>query len=779
MADMTDSSPIDPATDSGTGSRSPVAWLLDALSSIRLGVVLLSLLFIYSSIGSAFPPIRQMRGLEMTEFEWFCWWPFNALIALLVLNMCVATIRRIPLSTVTAGVWMIHSGILILAIGSVWYFTGKVEGDAIVPRRQVVVNLPGAEPVSMLVKPGAQARVGDYMLSVFDIDPNWEILSGDDAGKRVYKVGVRVETADRMFIRQLLDGFPQYTEDVVRSDDPAQPMARAIKVFGTRTLDDPIELALETAPVEHFFVKDTVALFLREAGTTEWIERPIEGLPRYHDHVSAAGRVWGDETPRDALNIDAPPVAANDPCPNMTFRVTDYLRYAFMEEGFSDGGQALNPAVQFTLSSTRGQKQTHELYAMDPARNNASGVIDFRVIERESELAGLQVVAAPALRIEVPGASVTLEHAIEETVFINEDAPFIDIEGTEYSFRVQGLQDQLTVGEITVNIAFVEIKRGDEYFLRWVSDDPQLDRDLPMSGSAGHAGELEFDDGIAMRYAPGRMPAPVTLVSGPRPSDLRIMLATGGAEMTVTDLPVGRPVPIRETISLIVHRYAPRAVMGVKPRIVPYEQQQRDFGVQFSMIRLASPTGDATWLPYHLYAFESAGVTPRRYVYQPTTVVLPDGRAIELMFSRRRAELGTAVRLEDFEIQSHIGGFSGANSSVLDWISKVRFGEGDGSEVKSVRVNGPVRHGEYWYFQSGWDPPEGPQFAGDPGSSGLNYTILGVGNRHGVMIQLIGCCIAAVGMIYAFYIKPIIKRKRMAALEVEPQEVAAAAEVAP
>ena len=45
-------------------------------------------------------------------------------------------------------------------------------------------------------------------------------------------------------------------------------------------------------------------------------------------------------------------------------------------------------------------------------------------------------------------------------------------------------------------------------------------------------------------------------------------------------------------------------------------------------------------------------------------------------------------------------------------------------------------------------------------SRGMNYKVLGVGNRNGVYIQLIGCFIAVVGMIYAFYVKPAIKRSR-------------------
>ena len=109
--------------------------VLDLFSSVRLGIVLLVLLFVYMSVGSAgilypvhpnvFHPdawvhaqVRQWRAFEMTEFEWFNWWPFNLLLGLLAVNMVVTTVRRIPLRPVNYGVWMIHAGIMVLMVGS-------------------------------------------------------------------------------------------------------------------------------------------------------------------------------------------------------------------------------------------------------------------------------------------------------------------------------------------------------------------------------------------------------------------------------------------------------------------------------------------------------------------------------------------------------------------------------------------------------------------------------------------------------------------------------------
>ena len=96
--------------------------VLNLFSSVWLGVFWAVLLFIYCSIGSAIPAVRQLPALEMTEFEWFHWWPFNVLLILFCTTLIVVTVRRIPMRLVNAGVWMIHTGIIILCIGSYYYF---------------------------------------------------------------------------------------------------------------------------------------------------------------------------------------------------------------------------------------------------------------------------------------------------------------------------------------------------------------------------------------------------------------------------------------------------------------------------------------------------------------------------------------------------------------------------------------------------------------------------------------------------------------------------------
>jgi hypothetical protein len=66
-------------------------------------------------------------------------------------------------------------------------------------------------------------------------------------------------------------------------------------------------------------------------------------------------------------------------------------------------------------------------------------------------------------------------------------------------------------------------------------------------------------------------------------------------------------------------------------------------------------------------------------------------------------------------------------------------------------LNSPIYfdHGSWIFFQAGYDP------------DGQSSTI-GVGNRPGVGIMLMGCIMIVSGFLYAFYVKPIVIRRMKA-----------------
>ncbi len=745
---------------SGTQRRGLFTLLLDLFSSVWFGIGLLVLIFAYSSIGSAYPPFRQHRLLEMTEFEWFHWWPFDVLISLLALTLVVTTIRRIPFRPVNAGVWMIHGGILILILGSVYYFSTKVEGDVPVFRRKVVIKVPGAKrSMGLLARPRNQVTVdglaGEYSFEITNIRPDWPILTGDDAGKQAYSVSVMVTTPQQRFVRQLLAGYPQYTEDII----PGK--GRAVKSTGKKLVDEALDLTLDYEPQTHFYVKDTAALFVRTRGSEEWIERPIKGLPHYNDRVCSPEHVWHwDRSVKELhpINLPIPARSENDPVQDVEVRVDGFLRYAFEQVHWVDGGAVLYPVVSVSVHSPE-QHRDYELAAFDSRANTGEGGrIVFRWVETAEQLEKLADPPEPSLLVEVPGEDVSLQFPMSELEPKGPDAPFRKVEGSDYEFRLRNRLDNFPLGDgRIVSIAIVEIRTPEKSFTRMVADDPRSTRDMSAEGSGTGHEVLKLDTNIVTTYNPP--PPPITVAAGPEPMGLTVFFNPGNGLLQRFTPQVGENVSLAEGWILQVKYLYRNAQPEFRPRIVPRHQRDRNAGRTRSMIRVTLSKADwqrSLWLPFnpHVFADEQYRI-PGRTMFRPRDLELPDGGWIELMFSRQRHELPSAVALHDFTLLTHQGGLIGTNSNVRNYISQMRFADGSGgwSEPVNMSLNDPATKDGWWFFQSTWDPPARDY-------AGMNYTGIGVGNRNGVYIQLAGVCIAVTGMLFAFYVKPIIVRRR-------------------
>ncbi len=792
-------SPPPAAVPQGPG---PWARLVRLFSSITLGVWLLSLLFLYSSIGSAgvvyptswnvfdgdawqYAQLRQWRPFEMTEFEWFHWWPFDLLLALICVNVVTATLRRIPFRPLNYGVWGIHTGILTLIAGSVIYFGTKVEGDSPVARRSVVMQV-GDQRVDFPAVPGARATLdapgGPWNFLVQGVDPQWELQSGDDKGRHALSVTVAVEHADQAFMRQLLAGYPQYTEDIVRTDDPEQPVQRAIKALGRPLVDETLQASLDYDPQHWVYLANWVqkswALYVRESGTQRWYQRPVEGLPLYNDYVASYDEVWltdDQPPPLDPLDVRVPSFEEGDPLAGTDLVITSYLRYALMQSRSVPDETRFDPVASVLLRGPDGSSASYELSAR-AAQAEAEGLLRLTWVSSDEERTLLGERADPLLTLSVPGAPPREVPLTPDLRSLPEDA-FTPLDGSPYAYRVNFWADGLVVeGQRTVSMASVWLERDGHRWERWVFENPELthDRALPDAGHVhqdgevapdAHGGErLEPDTGIALSYRPGRRRAPFTLVAGPGESDLALLTPASSAPQP---LRVGGVVDLGGGAELVVQSYYPRSTRASRPAIVPLASREREVKEERSMVRLSLAAGGvarSTWVPFHLYPVRDAASTLRRYEFDPAEVVAPDGRPIEVVLSRQRLALPGPVALDDFLLTTHVGGFSGRTSSIRNWTSLVRFGEDGGwSDPVAVSLNEPIEHDGYWYFQAQWDPPSGPRFAGDPPSAGLNYTVLGVGNRNGVGVQLGGCCIAVAGMLYAFYVKPLLRRRHAAA----------------
>lgn len=795
--------------------RRAIQPVVRLFSSVSFGIALMVVLFIYMSVGSAgvlypthpnlFHPdawvhaqMRQWRPFEMTEFEWFHWWPFDVLVGLIAAVLIVTTIRRIPLKLANLGVWGVHTGIVVLIIGSLIYFGTKVEGETPVVRRAVRIAIKGpdgAEVASARVAamPGNRVSVGEgadrYEIEVRSTDPAWELLSGPDKGKRAYSVNLLVQGPGTRFIRQVIAGFPQYTEDLVFTQDQAQPVKRAVKELGKPLVTDRVAMELEYEGQPWFYLKNDLnkswALYVRRPGASQWVERPIHGLPLYNDWVSRAGDALaadGTALATHPIQVAIPPVSPDDPAPSVTLEATGYLRYAQERVSWVDGGPDARwyPMVDVAVSDGKGRSGQYRLVALDPQeRTKDGGIIALRAIEREEQMDALR--QEPTLVFRVPSKGIEMRELIRDAALANAQTPFRPIGGPDsgYSYRVTSIQDDLPIAGRELGVAILELRTPKGEFKRWAFSDPTLTRDLDAgqtSASAmAHSGAVLKDDTLEVDYLPGNGLALVLFVAGPQPDRLRVLDSLGRERPELREVQPGAAFKVGGELDMVVTRWLPRAETESKPVSVPHEQRARDARELLSMMQLSVPGGASSWLRYHPFVFDRPQEVLRRYWLEPTTVTLQDGSKLEVLFSRQRLPLPETVALEEFRLATNIGGFTGATSSIRNYTSIVRFEDGSGQwgPMQEVSVNEPIEHAGLWFFQSQWDPPEESR-QGGLSSAGLNYTVLGVGNRNGVWIQLAGCVIAVLGMAYAFYVKPVIKRRQKA--EVMHELAAAKAE---
>ncbi|MBC8203119.1 MAG: hypothetical protein H8E91_04750 [Planctomycetes bacterium] len=739
---------------------------IDLFTTVWLGITTLCTLFVYCSVGSSGVPVsfailepqtwvNVRESMEMTEFEWFHWWPFKWLVALLCLNMSIVTLRRIPFNILTIGVWSIHGGVIVMVIGCVVYFAKKVEGDVVVSRTQVEISMPNQDTVSMVATPANSVWVGDWSFTISDLNPNWELMSGDDAGKKAYAVTVSVRgPEDEHFMRQLILGYPEYTEDVIATGDPKKPMARAKKVLGTALVDDSINIQLAPDAKDRFFVTQSAAIYMREISESgepisSWTERPIENLPRFNDYIPTLNDVWGAPTDvMRSLSLNLSPANGEDFL-QQDVVVTGYLRYAFPGSRIV-AGEELFPVVWVSLRKSDGTEQGVEMYAFDKSLNTADATLmSYRWLEDETELDVLQKNLKPSILCTVNNT--------EYVIPITNKESFTQIGDTDYSYKIKSVQNDLHISGVVVSLAQIEIKNGEKQWERWVFDNPAMNRDV-IEGVEHEEDTATFiDDAITMRYSAGG--SPITVIGGLDGGAYGLLMGIGDDDPQYHNMVVGEPINLTDEVTITLTRAESKTKNETRPSIVPPSQRDPSASNFYSMVKLAIPTpsGAATsWLPFHQYPFQSQKETVRRFRYEPTVMQLPNGRMFEVLFSRKSAPLPVPVALDAFEIDSHIGGFSGRTSSVLNWRSLIRF-MGDEEVEVAVSVNDPKSYGNYWFFQSQWDPP-------DSTSPGLNYTVLGVGNRFGIFPMLFGCCLTVAGMIWAFYVKPMIKRRRQLAI---------------
>jgi len=742
-------------------NRSAGARALDFVSSIPFGVTMMVLILLWCWIGSAGTApfgrwfIRQ--SFEKTEMEWFSWWPFHVLLASLAVSLILATVRRVRLNLPNAGTWTVHAGIIVLMAGSAVYFGRKLEGDMAVYRRAAVLQADQGAAARLVLQPGATARVpvadGEYVVQVVALTPDYELLTGTDQGKRTFAAQIMVNPpagrpGARPYIRQLLAGYPQYTEDVLPGE------GRAVKAIGRALVDDRLHADLDYASADRLHLNDRPALHVRVAGSEEWTELPLRGLPRYRERLSdPTDAVLGPDTPPPAGSLDLHPrpkrpggedAGAAPALPaDVSFRVTGFLPAAWLDQTREPGGEELAPILKLTLQAQE-QKEQLTLLAHEPGRSAAEGPgglpAEFAWFDDPADLAEWLRPDPPSLRVRVPSRGVDLRLPVEE---LEQDYA---VPGTAYVLRLQRYVPRWVLASTreVASLALVEVAGGGTEFVRAVlAPQEESTRDFAIDG-----GLLDTlaDPDLVLTLEGAREPG-LRIAAGP--AGLRALFTAEDGHSSTADLTVGTPVTFAEgAVRATVDLFSERSRAVDVPYVIPPAERDLKAGPVYSLVQVEAACGPEKqefWLRYTHYTH------PNRLGFHPRTVEFAGRPPLEVLFSRETLRLPQAVALEEFRLETFPGG-----TREREYVSRIRFREGDRwSEPREVETNSPTEQAGWWYFQSTWDPPE-------PGSgyAGLNYTGLGVGNRHGVGVMLLGGLMTVLGTIWAFYVKPVIKRRR-------------------
>ncbi len=760
---------MDATPQARTRRRSPLRVFYDCFSSIRLGIFWISAILVYAAVGSAVPTFRQV--FELSEFAYFNHWVFAALIGLFCLTLIVATIRRISINARNLGVLTVHAGLLTLCAGSILYFGRKIEGD-------VYLEPPRVEIISRerFKQDPARATVGSLPAVKGEV---WEtsapMLGGAFRAEVVNVVHSGMRTGSSVTLRLSAPGRDETTV-VLEQENAERPHSRFAE-FGDR-----LALMLVPANETGAFYDDFVPALIVQYGPRpeDHEEFELPDLPFYHERFVEYGDEAAPQSPAlEVVSTGGERVASarNRPIPlvehwrmpiplidfgsalaadwPITMEIDGYLPYAQVQPVPIAGDGPVEPIVKVRVERAgsaplenwlMGRLASQSMLALpDGAR------VEFRWLGEQAEI-------DPAWKEPVKGRHVLSVRVKEPAIQRDFDVTVgqtIAVDGTGYKLTIKELLSDwplMTKGFEGAHtpIARVWVETPSQQYERSVLmrySELNQDRDATgakMSQTADLVDvnlELSYIDADVDHFliAAGQSLAPVVIHTAP-----------GGARSMAALEPGGEFSP-GDGLKLTLVDFLVRPTFASQPVVIPERQRRSlmDVGRQHSLIRvrLASKDGEWSrhvWVPFSQYNAEvNDGTTP--------TLVedVPGVGSFQLIYGRARRRLPTTMALERLATEYYPG-----REQPREWTSHFRYRDPQTGRAQVGRafLNNTYTIGDWTFFQA------------SAAQDGKSFTVLGVGNRRGVMTMLLGCTLISLGMIYAFAVKPILVKRRRALL---------------
>ncbi len=699
--------------------------------------------------------LRRLPGFEMSELEFYAWWPLRVVLLLFVTNMVVATVRRIEFTFKNIGVLSVHTGIVAIALGSVYYSALKLEGDTV-----------------LLAGPP---------------DPRGEPAPGPPQDRFFDNTRVALYVGDGVVREQrLLAGVPRYNDyglDVVDAPPGTRTAWEVSKRKASVEASRPLDVGVPTNPSR---VSVDPALQFRLVGYASYAE-PAQ------DWVEVRPGADGS-SPSEPLNPLRFVYLLDQRAENAVGRERPVLAYTLLPRIPARRIADSQIAVEYSMGPQAGmsEERWRDLTTAVPDNTTAALVVEVPGAHGGPFRSVYAVREGARVEIGETGYAVEVRQLLPEPPF-----PII----------TPGYRDASS------SVAVVRVTAPDGTgFDRWVYHrfpeigqdmlDEKNERGMPRRRDADPAIRISFIDASPLVQVYFDEP----VGEGPVRAAIR---RRGGAVETIADVSAqGGAVELAPGVALSLGERWAHARAVERPEPVPAARRDKSLVGTHEMAMLAvevsmdSPGRGGwkrlAWLPFTKYT--GIGQDEERWVE------LPDGRRVSLMFGRYQHRLpGFALQLLDFRMIAY-----DHRGAPRDYQSVLRVSPvnapglpGGGPDFEAfdhvAKLNEPLTAPFMWspgrswagnffgrlasglsphqfkFSQAGWDQAGWMQSQQET-DRGLrarpvaSFTILGVGNNPGIHIIAGGAILMGAGIPWAFYLKPWLVRREKRRIQREVAE---------
>lgn len=540
--------------------------------------------------------------------------------------------------------------------------------------------------------------------------------------------------------------------------------------------------------VNHYYDATERALYIQGPQHDAPLMLTLPELPIYHEHLAELGnglniqrRIADVYQPDNKQTIRARDV---DLLRNMTMRITGYYPYAVMQEKWEGSQQPdvqtdaahsgaktpelqekspLNPAIQVALSVDTFSR-SEWLIAKSPAQrvldtSNAPLGIEFLHEPNATTLADIRQPVDGPLGITVRSAKYKIEKN-----FAVKEGQIIKLEGTPYTLTIGDISSLPLVSKgyegANSSALMIKVERADgskpaEFNRMVLFRYPELSPDFITENGKQKRIQARVDHDIEITFQNATKDQ-FWFVQDAAGSFLLINRAAGG-KVSQSPIKPGQGAEISiggRGLKLSLIQATPYAAKVARPILIPERQRPRAGTV---MERVSNSvievelTNDKWSRRVYVPFVQFASMQGPPLGAEPTKVNVPGVGDIQLVLSTTQRDLPSGVKLVNFEAVK----YPGAARTFADYRSTLEATTPNNTKPRTLvtQLNAPAEDAGLYYFQAAWDGDENAQ----PKD---RFTVIGVGNRPGIYVMVAGSLLMAVGVMFAFYIKPILLRMK-------------------